>query len=159
MVRRTARRGSGMLDSLQLEAMLLRLGFEAVETKTHAVGFEHPGLPWRLYLKDRRGRLAEPRKAASRQPLVVHPDVQQLAGFESTRVAKLVPNREYMNGNMSAFPAHHGGSASGVAVDVPDAAALNELLAVMGMQSSGGGQRRTSMRQLTFRSMKQSVLL
>jgi hypothetical protein len=122
-----------MLDSLEIESLLISLGFRQVETKTHAVGFHHPSLGERLvYLKDGRGNIAARRKAVRKQPLVVHPFVLALPGFEGTRVAALSPNRQYMNGNMSTFP-NKGASATGVAMDIPDVDALRELLELMGM--------------------------
>ena len=71
----------------------------------------------------------------SKQPLVVHPDVAMLNGFNATRVAALGPNTAYMNSNMSALP-NRGASPVGIAVDVPDEAALDELLHVMGISRS-----------------------
>lgn len=123
-----------MLDSMEIESLLRELGFSEVETKTHAIGFSHPALGRRLvYLKDGRSNLGAKRKAVRKQPLVVHPDVQNLGGFENTRVAVLSPNRKYMNGNMSTFPIGGGSSATGVAVDVEDVGALRELLKLMGL--------------------------
>lgn len=123
-----------MLDSMEIESLLRELGFSEVETKTHAIGFSHPALGHRLvYLKDNRGNLRAKRKAAGTQPLVLHPDVQNLAGFESTRVAALSPNRTYMNSNLSTFPIGSGSSKTGVAVDIEDMAALRELLELMGL--------------------------
>jgi len=119
---------------MEIESLLRELGFSEVETKTHAIGFSHPALGRRLvYLKDGRSNLSAKRKAVRKQPLVVHPDVQSLAGFESTRVAALSPNRKYMNGNMSTFPIGSGSSATGVAVDIEDMEALRELLGLMGL--------------------------
>lgn len=124
-----------MLDSIEIESLLGELGFSETETKTHAIGFSHPALGRQLvYLKDNRGNLHAKRKAAGTQPLVVHPDVQNLAGFENTRVAVLSPNRKYMNSNLSTFPIGSGSSKTGVAVDIEGMAALRELLAVMGFR-------------------------
>ena len=126
-----------MLDSLEIEALLVSLGFGLIEHKTHAIGFGHAALGDRLvYLKDGRNNLSARRKAVRKQPLVVHPDVQYLAGFEQTRVAALSPNRRYMNGNMSTFPRMGDLSATGVAVDIPDMKALRELLEVMGISEA-----------------------
>lgn len=123
-----------MLDSMEIESLLREFGFSEVETKTHAIGFSHQALGRRLvYLKDGRSNLGAKRKAVRKQPFVVHPDVQNLAGFENTRVAALSPNRSYMNGNMSTFPIGSGSSATGVAVDVEDVEALRELLELMGL--------------------------
>lgn len=123
-----------MLDSMEIESLLHELGFSAVETKTHAIGLNHPALGRQLvYLKDGRSNLSAKRKAVRKQPLVVHPDIQNLAGFENTRVAKLSPNRKYMNGNMSTFPIGSGSSATGIAVDIEDMEALRELLELMGL--------------------------
>src|SRR5690606_18240539 len=45
----------------------------------------------------------------------------------------LGPNFRYKNANMSTFPFRPGETATGIAVDVPDVAALVELLAAMGV--------------------------
>ena len=125
---------------MEIESLLRELGFSEVETKTHAIGFGHPSLGRRLvYLKDRRSRLAAKREAARKQPLVVHPDVQSLAGFGSTRVAALAPNRKYMNSNLSTFPIGSGSSKTGVAVDIEDMEALRELLELMGLAPASRG--------------------
>lgn len=119
---------------MEIESLLRELGFSEVDTKTHAIGFSHPSLGHQLvYLKDGRSNLGAKRKAVRKQPLVVHPDVQNLGGFENTRVAELSPNRKYMNGNMATFPMGGGSSATGVAVDVEDMEALRELLELMGL--------------------------
>lgn len=119
---------------MEIESLLRELGFSEVETKTHAIGFNHPALGRQLvYLKDGRSNLSAKRKAVRKQPLVVHPDVQNLDGFESTRVAMLSPNRKYMNGNMSTFPVGSGSSATGIAVDIEDMEALRGLLELMGL--------------------------
>jgi hypothetical protein len=116
---------------------LRELGFSEVETKTHAIGFNHPALGRQLiYLKDRRSHLAAKREATRKQPLVLHPDIQSLAGFERTRVAALSPNRKYMNSNLSTFPIGSGPSKTGIAVDIEDMEALRELLELMGLPSA-----------------------
>lgn len=126
-------RGGGVLDSFEVEAVLLELGFKLVELKTHALGFEHPDvLGQRLYLKDGRAKLNDPRKVVRKQPLVLHPDIATLAGFAGIDVARRRPNHDYMNGNMSLFPPKAGGSAMGVAVSIADRAALLELLGLPG---------------------------
>ena len=123
-----------MLDSFEIESLLIRAGFRLVEEKTHAIGFAHPALGGqRLYLKDGRTRRSEPRKAVRKQPLVMHPDVGALPGFEDSRAGQLLPNHAYMNGNMSDFPARNGSSSAGIAVDIENADALQELLGVMGL--------------------------
>jgi len=125
------------MDSLQIAASLKRHGFEEVEDKTHALGYAHPVMGGqRVYVKVSRSERKEKPKAVAKQPLVLHPMVAKRPGFDSTRVASLGPNYRYKNGNMSTFPYKPGESASGVAVDVPDIAALLELLTVMGVQSA-----------------------
>lgn len=120
---------------MEIESLLRELGFSETEIKTHAIGFSHVVLGRQLvYLKDGRGNLHAKRKAVRKQPLVVHRDVQNLTGFENTRVAALSPNRKYMNGNMSNFPIGSGSSATGVAVDIEDMEALRELLELMGLR-------------------------
>lgn len=122
------------MDSLQIEASLKHYGFEQVDDKTHALGYAHPAIngQW-VYLKVSRSERKEKPKAVAKQPLVLHPMVTKRSGFEATRVASLGPNYSYKNANMSTFPHKPGQSATGVAVDVPDIAALLELLTVMGM--------------------------
>ena len=127
------------MDSLQVAALLKRYGFEEVEDKTHALGYAHPAMGGqRVYVKVSRSERKEKPKAVAKQPLVLHPTVAKRPGFEATRIASLGPNYRYKNGNMSTFPCKPGESASGVAVDVPDIAALLELLTVMGVQSAPG---------------------
>lgn len=121
-----------VLNSFEIEALLYELGFKQAELKTHALGFEHPDMPERrLYLKDGRNRLQAPRKAVHEQPLVLHPDVAALPGFQDIDAARRGPNFAYKNGNMSTFPADAGGSAVGIAVSIADSAALQELLAML----------------------------
>lgn len=106
----------------------------SLRLKTHAIGFSHPSLGRQLvYLKDNRSNLHAKRKDARTQPLVVHPDVQNLAGFKDTRVAALSPNWKYMNSNLSTFPIGSGSSKTGIVVDIEDMDALRELLELMGL--------------------------
>jgi|GEM_PF-5837622 len=127
------------MDSLQLAASLKRYGFEEVEDKTHALGYTHPAMgEQRIYLKVSRNERTEKPKAVAKQPLVLHPAVAKRSGFDTTRVAGLGPNYRYKNTNMSTFPYKPGESATGIAVDIPDLAALSELLAVLGVPSASG---------------------
>lgn len=121
------------MDSLQIAASLKRYGFHEVEDKTHALGYAHPALgDERVYVKVSRSERRGKPKAVAKQPLVLHPVTAKRAGFDATRIAKLGPNYRYKNTNLSTFPHKPGESATGIAVDVPDLAALVELLAVMG---------------------------
>lgn len=132
------------MDSLQIAASLKRYGFEQVEDKTHALGFEHPAMGGqRIYLKVSRSERKEKPKAVAKQPLVLHPLVAKCPGFDATRVASLGPNYRYKNTNMSTFPYKPGESATGITVDIPDSAALLELLVVLGLPAASVGGQKT----------------
>lgn len=129
-----------MLNSLEIEVLLRQRGFELVENRTHAVGFAHPQLgDQRIYLKDGRSKLAAPRKAVRKQPLVVHPSIAALPAFESSRAVQFGGSNLYLNSNMASFPKEPGKSAQGVAVGIVDAAALDELLTVHGWHPPASG--------------------
>lgn len=122
------------MDSLQIAASLKRYGFNEVEDKTHALGYAHPAMGGqRVYVKVSRSERSEKPKAVAKQPLVLHPMTAKRAGFDATSIARLDPNYRYKNTNLSTFSYKPGESATGIAVDVPDLAALTELLAVLGV--------------------------
>ncbi|MDO5505135.1 MAG: hypothetical protein Q4F49_02415 [Pseudoxanthomonas suwonensis] len=124
-----------MLDALEIETLLVRRGFVPIDTRTHAIGFAHPardGHP--IYLKDGRDRRDAPRKAVRRQPLVVHPAMAASPGFQTSRAVQLGGSRPYRNSNMTRFPKADGKSARGVAMGIVDDAALDEVLALLGLR-------------------------
>lgn len=129
------------MDSLQIAAALRRYGFEEVEQRTHALGYSHPAMgEQRVYLKVSRNGRGERARPVGRQPLVLHPATAAHPGFARTRVAALGPNYRYRNSNMSAFPRKPGESATGIAVDVPDLATLEELLLLLGVPVAQAGE-------------------
>lgn len=121
-----------MLNSFEIEALLEAYGFAKVETKTHAIGFaRQDDDDRRVYVKDRRNHLHDARMAATKQPLVIHPDSLRLSGIDRTRAFTESATCIYKNSNMSTYPVDGAGCHFGVAVDVPDRAALDELISVL----------------------------
>ncbi|WP_125077255.1 hypothetical protein [Pseudoxanthomonas sp. SGT-18] len=134
------------MDSLQIAASLRRYGFEEVEQRTHALGYSHPAMGGqRVYLKVSRAERGERAMPVGKQPLVLHPATAAHPGFARTRVAAMGPNYRYKNSNMSAFPRKPGESATGIAVDVPDLAALEELLLLLGVPVAQAGEAATGL--------------
>lgn len=122
-----------MLNSLQIEALLLQHGFTLAEENAHAVGYRHPSLPELVYLKEGRKFLKDPRKAVAAQPMVLHP--KHIGGslqawLKESYQAKLV----YKNSNLRSFPKYLGSESNyGVALGIRDAVHLTALLQRLGV--------------------------
>lgn len=125
-----------MLHSLQIEALLLQHGFTLVDDNAHAVGYQHPALPERVYLKEGREFGSDPRKPVAKQPLVLHP--QQVVGnLLAWLQAQYQTTLVYKNTNLQSFPKYPGSASRyGVAVAIHDAVHLQALLQALGGAAS-----------------------
>jgi len=136
-----------MLNSLQIEQLLLLHGFTLRQVRTHALGYEHPQLLGQvIYLKDGRARLSEPRKEVAARPLVIHPSFAKQSAFSMILTAAPNPDMDYMNGNMADFPSVSGKSATGIALDVRDEIALSAILSAIGLADKGAADPEADIR-------------
>lgn len=120
-----------MLNSQEIERVLLKSGFHRTLVNKRILGFLRDGSPHPVYVKTPSGNTTV--DFVDKEPLVIHP--RYMARREAiSRISGLAPNWEkfFHNSNMRGFDKRHNGGQTaieyGVALSVQDELALQKLV-------------------------------
>lgn len=117
-----------MLNSQQIAAELQKLGFVLDKDNERIKGLLHPATQTRVYVKT--SAAGHP---VSKAPLVIHPD--NLNRCQDIDVTGVRSGVKFHNSNLTGYPKtlHTGANpiAHGLDIDVPTAAALQQLLTLL----------------------------
>ncbi len=120
-----------MLNSLQIEAELLRRGFSLDVDSAHAKGYGSTLLMHPVFVKQRR--VGAQRMALGKAPLVIHPELGELASAAAATSSGLqIELDSYANSNLRGFPRSPKSGEQeieqGIALSVADEDALEHLI-------------------------------
>lgn len=128
------------MNSFEIQDALVRLGFTVVKDNARIVGIGHATRIGEVfYLKTRQRGKGAPFEPMETQPLVIPREFARAESFVRSRAAQSAFNPDFKNSNMTSF-SKLDGQFAGLAVDVPDMQALQEILALLGFRSGWTAQ-------------------
>lgn len=117
-----------LLNSVQIEEELVRLGAELLHAPMYAGTYALPSRNLRVCVKRRKGGVP-----VLKQPFLVHPDVEDSAAWLGLVTLLGAPNLVYKNADLHGFPfSPTGQSKTGIAFNVPSREALREAVVLLG---------------------------